>query len=282
MTSSSSNTPSAPSAPRPIIYEAVPNKIVVTMNGILLSTYSIVVTVKLNSFLVLRGRFDSKQFDIVVYDARTILELLERFNTCLLANQHIHVWGEYSTTAYCKDRTGYPSHSIKLQNLQDAHGHTYTAYTARDLAPMYDLFLTHKLYTCWQDQAMRTTKASHKDFYQKYKKLYIDFCRYHLCFPKLFDFNSFLVKSKGEDVDPPPIVDLTDILQTRTSRKRQLYEMDPTTFDSIFEVNRVSDVDAAASSPSKSLLLSGGYRRQKQDEKKIASLFQQSFFLIVQ
>lgn len=202
-------------------FNAVPRRVMMAIDGLLNPTYSIVVIKSRCWFLILRGKFDSKMLDLIVYNSKTILKIIAHFDS-FLAGNHVQIHGEYGTTAYSRDKIAYPNHSVKLHGLkcQDC---VYQVETSADPADnlLYDVLVAQKIYQNWTDRSIRAAKVSHKDFYNKYKKLHLDFCKYPY-FSFIHLLTLLLDSEPDAPADPPPVVVLDNNLSEKTARRRQL------------------------------------------------------------
>ncbi|KAG1123520.1 hypothetical protein G6F42_010474 [Rhizopus arrhizus] len=156
-------------------FNAVPERVMMALDGLLNPTYSIVVTKSRSWFLILRGKFDSKMFDLIVYNSKTILKIIAHFET-FLAGTQVQVYGEYATTAYSREKIAYPSHSVKVKALK-CNSMVYEVEPTGDPSDnlLYDLLVAQKIYENWTDRSIRAARVPHEDFHDKYNKLHLDF-----------------------------------------------------------------------------------------------------------
>lgn len=124
--------------------DAESGKIILVADGLLRSEQTLIVTATSGCFLVLKADLNGKKFDLTIFDSRIIYKLLHDFS--ILKNQHVQIKDEYNTSAYTKNKIGYPSHAaVKVLAIKhSASGRIYESNALPQSRLMYDYMVAQK------------------------------------------------------------------------------------------------------------------------------------------
>lgn len=123
--------------------DAEPGKIILVADGLLRSEQTLIVTATSGWFLVLKADLNGKKFDLTIFDSRIIYKLLHDFS--ILKNQLVQIKDEYNTSAYTKNKIGYPRHAVKVLAIKhSASGRIYESNALPQSRLMYDYMVAQK------------------------------------------------------------------------------------------------------------------------------------------
>lgn len=105
---------------------------------------------------------------------------------------------------------------MKMHGLK-CQGRVYQVETSTDPSDnvLYDVLVAQKIYQKWTNRYIRAAKmVSHKGFYEKYKKLHVNFCEYP-CFSVLHLLTLQLGTEADAPADPPQLSSFRTVCQKK-------------------------------------------------------------------